>query len=94
MPMQRPDLLTDWTVTWVWWAVMAVAVVGYGIGVARVRRWPVGRIAAFLAAVVLLVLVLNSPVAAFAHHLFSVHMIVHLLLITVVPALISVFKAL
>lgn len=88
MSMQRPDLLTDWTVTWAWWAVIAVAVVGYAVGVVRVRRWPVGRIAALAAAVVLLVVVLNSPVAAFAHHLFSVHMIVHLLLIMVIPLLV------
>ncbi|MGZ8177523.1 cytochrome c oxidase assembly protein [Williamsia sp. SKLECPSW1] len=87
MPMQRPDLLTDWTVTWVWWAVIAVAVVAYAVGVVRVRRWPLGRIAALLAAVALLVQVLNSPMAAFSHHLFSVHMIVHLLLIMVIPLL-------
>jgi putative copper resistance protein D len=87
MPMPRPDLLTDWTTTWAWWVVIAIAAVGYAVGVARVRRWPVGRVGAFVAAVALLVLVLNSPLAAFAHHLFSVHMIVHLLLIMVIPLL-------
>ncbi|GAA2061217.1 cytochrome c oxidase assembly protein [Williamsia deligens] len=85
--MQRPDLLTSWTVTWTWWVVIAVVVGAYVVGSARVRPWPVGRSAAMAGAVVLLVAVLNSPLAVFSHHLFSVHMIVHLLLIMVIPLL-------
>jgi putative copper resistance protein D len=38
-------------------------------------------------AAAILVLVVNSPLAIYSHHLFWVHMIVHLLLITVAPTL-------
>ncbi len=59
--------------------------------VIRLRRagqsWPVLRTVAAVAAAGILVLVVNSALAVYSHHLFWVHMIVHLLLITVVPAL-------
>ena len=57
----------------------------------RLRRdgqpWPALRIVSALAAAAFLVLVVNGALAVYGHHLFWVHMIVHLLLITVVPAL-------
>ncbi len=52
------------------------------------RPWPVRRMVSAVAAAAILVLVVNSPLAIYSHHLFWVHMIVHLLLITVAPALI------
>ncbi|MGU3291437.1 cytochrome c oxidase assembly protein [Williamsia sp. M5A3_1d] len=89
--MTRPDLLTDWTSTPVWWAVMVVATAAYLLGVQRSRRagvvWPWARTAAWVGAMALLVVTLNSSAAAFAHHLFWMHMITHLLLIMVIPLL-------
>lgn len=90
-PMGPPDILTDWTATPVWWAVMIVATAAYLVGIARCGRaggaWPWSRTAAWSGAMALLVVTLNSSAATFAHHLFWMHMITHLLLIMVIPLL-------
>jgi putative copper resistance protein D len=82
--------LTTWTAAPVADLLIALALGGYLALVIRLRRrrrpWPLMRTVAALAAAALLVLVVNSALAVYAHHLFWVHMIVHLLLITVVPA--------
>ncbi|MCV7011736.1 cytochrome c oxidase assembly protein [Mycolicibacterium madagascariense] len=83
--------LTTWTSSPVADLLIALALVGYLVLVLRLRRqgqsWPPLRIVSALAAILILVLVVNSALAVYSHHLFWVHMIVHLLLITVVPAL-------
>jgi putative membrane protein len=82
--------LTTWTSAPVADLLIALALVGYLVLLIRLRRqrqpWPLLRTVAALAAAAILVLVVNSALAVYSHHLFWVHMIVHLLLITVVPA--------
>jgi putative copper resistance protein D len=51
------------------------------------ERWPIGRTAAFLGALAVLALTLQSAVDVYGHELFWLHMIEHLLLIMVVPVL-------
>lgn len=51
------------------------------------RAWPAGRTAAFLGALVLLAITLQSAIDGYSHELFWLHMIEHLLLIMVVPVL-------
>lgn len=82
--------------TWVWhpgWTLVAAALaVGYGIGLwwcHRQRLRPVGlvRVAAYFFGLMLLVFTVSSAFDAYSMALFWVHMIEHLLLIMVVPAL-------
>lgn len=56
-----------------------------GAGRTRVagRAWPIWRTALFLLGIAAIVVALASPVDALAHDLFSVHMLQHMLLITV-----------
>ena len=84
--------LTDWHLAPVWDAVILLALVAYGAGVARARRrgersvHPV-RIAAFAAGLLVLAVTVNSAIEGYSMMLFWDHMIEHLLLIMVVPAL-------
>ncbi|OYN77573.1 hypothetical protein CG716_18320 [Mycolicibacterium sphagni] len=82
---------TGWTASPVADVLIAVAVIGYLVLLIRLRRtaqpWPSRRTVSAVAAAAVLVLVVNSPLSTYSHHLFWVHMIVHLLLISVVPAL-------
>ncbi|MHC1559110.1 cytochrome c oxidase assembly protein [Actinomycetospora sp. C-140] len=84
-------LLTTWQPSWAVDAVVLVAAVAYGAGVRRAGRaeipWPRGRTVAFAAALVGLVLTFDSGIAVGSHASFGVHMVMHLMLIMVVPAL-------
>lgn len=89
-----PDLtavLAAWMASPVADLLTALGVAGYLAMLIRLRRhglrWAPSRTASAAVAAVLLVLVVNGPLAVYSHHLFWVHMIVHLILITVVPAL-------
>jgi putative copper resistance protein D len=53
----------------------------------RGERWPVSRTAAFLGALVVLAVTLQSSIDVYGHELFWMHMIEHLVLIMVVPVL-------
>lgn len=90
-PLTGASLLTTWTSSPVADLLIAVGFLGYVALLIRLRRngrrWPLLRMIAAFAAALLLVLSVNSALAVYSHHLFWVHMIVHLLLITVVPAL-------
>jgi putative copper resistance protein D len=83
---------TDWHFSPVWNAVILLALLAYGAGVARARRrgersvHPV-RIASFCAALLVLAVTVNSAIDGYSMMLFWDHMIEHLLLIMVVPAL-------
>lgn len=63
----------------------------YAFGYARLRRrgdgWPVGRLAAWLAGCVILLVVSSSGVKAYGSAMFSVHMAEHMTLNMFVPAL-------
>jgi putative copper resistance protein D len=52
------------------------------------QRWPVGRTAAFLGALAVLALTLQSSIDAYGQELFWLHMIEHLLQIMAVPVLV------
>jgi cytochrome c oxidase assembly factor CtaG len=52
------------------------------------ERWPIGRTALFLGALVLLGVTRQSSIDAYGHELFWLHMIEHLLLIMAVPVLV------
>ncbi|WP_237421835.1 cytochrome c oxidase assembly protein [Gordonia sp. SID5947] len=80
-----PDFWTSWTATPIVWVLLAVATLAYAVGAIRVGHWPVSRSASWVLAMALFVVSLNSGVASFAHHLFWMHMVVHLLMITVIP---------
>ncbi|EGD53264.1 Cytochrome c oxidase caa3-type, assembly factor CtaG-related protein [Gordonia neofelifaecis NRRL B-59395] len=84
-------MLTSWTATPVASALIGALTAAYLIGVYSRRRsgspWPAGCLVWWFAAIVTSVVALNSPLAAYAENLFWAHMIVHLLLITVIPAL-------
>lgn len=90
-PLTSSSLVTTWTSSPAANLVIALVFLGYVALVIRLRRngsaWPILRSVAGLAATFLLVLSVNSALAVYSHHLFWMHMIVHLLLITVVPAL-------
>jgi putative membrane protein len=76
-----------------WWTlVAALLLVGYGAAVAACRRHGIravhpARIGCFVAGAVLLVLTVSSAVAVYAMSAMWVHMVEHLMLIMVVPAL-------
>ncbi len=84
-------VLTTWTFSPVVDAVIVLAAIGYAAVVMRLRRrgerWPVVRMVSWHAGLACLVLVANSALAIYARQLFTVHMVVHLMMITVVPAL-------
>lgn len=72
--------------------VAVLAAVLYVRRAARTRSrtgqaWPIGRTAAFLGALVVFTVTLQSSIDAYGGSLFWMHMIEHLLLIMVVPAL-------
>lgn len=84
------SVLTSWTATPIPWVLMALATIGYAVLVVRLRRagghWSIWRTLCWVAAMVVLVLALNSALARYSMVLFWVHMIVHLLMIMVAPA--------
>jgi putative copper resistance protein D len=96
MPMSAdaPTLsrvLTTWTFGPVADGLLVLAAIGYAALVLRLRRpgarWPAVRIVSWYVALAFSALTLNSALATYAHRLFTVHMVVHLMMITVIPAL-------
>jgi putative copper resistance protein D len=81
------DVFTTWEIAWGVDAVLVVLGALYLTGAARHGSWPVRRTAAFLGALAAAVLTWNSGIAVFGHGAFAVHMVMHLMLIMVVPAL-------
>ena len=91
-PPDAADVLTTWTWSPVADALIILAVVAYLSSTGRYRRrrrarWPVSRTVCWLIAAVFVAACVNSALAVYGRNLLWVHMIVHLLLITVVPAL-------
>ena len=56
---------------------------------ARGRRWPRGRVACFMAGLVVIDLAIQSPIATFTGTYFEAHVIQHLLLMVVAPPLLA-----
>ncbi|MEP7088844.1 MAG: cytochrome c oxidase assembly protein [Nocardioidaceae bacterium] len=96
MPMLPPldwhAFLVSWQVRPVWDALALVTLVAYVVGLRRAQAagtravHPV-RVGSFVAGLALLVWTLSSALEVYATTLFWVHMVQHLLLIMVVPAL-------
>lgn len=81
--------LSTWRPAWFVDLLCCLLLAVYWLGVRRVgaARWPRSRTLAFLGGVALLVLATNSAIAVYGMTLYWMHMIKHLLLIMVVPAL-------
>lgn len=95
MDADRPTLVSilgAWTWSPVVDLIVALGVCSYLTAVIRHRRaghdWPWHRLGCALAAALLLIVTANSALAVYGHQLFWVHMLVHLLLIMVIPALV------
>ncbi|WP_227985435.1 cytochrome c oxidase assembly protein [Nocardia spumae] len=81
--------------TWTWSPIVDVLVVAAAAGylhlvwraARRGLRWPLLRTMSWLVALTLVIVAVDSALATYSHALFSVHMVVHLLLIMVIPAL-------
>lgn len=90
-PLTAVRLLTEHSLDALWLAVAVSAVVAYLIGVHRLRargdRWPVQRTLLWVLGAVLLVYVTSGGPAAYGRTMFSVHMVQHMTMSMVVPAL-------
>ncbi|MGH3499422.1 MAG: cytochrome c oxidase assembly protein [Nocardioidaceae bacterium] len=94
-PLTWHTFLTTWHANTWWNLVIVVVLAAYvaGLVVARrkgergVRAW---RATLFLVGLAVLVVSLNSAIEGYGHELFWMHMVQHLLLIMVVPALLVV----
>ena len=88
-PMTWSSFLTSWTSTPVADLLIIGATVVYVVAVLRARRsgetWPIARSVSWAVAMLVLVISINSGMATYAHNLFWMHMLVHLMLIMVVP---------
>lgn len=90
-PLSWSSFLQAWDIGWLGSAICLLLLGGYAVALTRSHaaasahpRW---RTVCFVAGVVLLWLSLSSGLAAYGQLLFWVHMLLHLTLITVVPAL-------
>ena len=82
------SLLGAWTFDGLTVTALAVPAALYLVGALRLRgRWPRVRTCSFMAGVLVLALALLSGIDAYADRLLSVHMVQHLLLMLVAPAL-------
>src|SRR3954454_10898760 len=90
-PLLSANLLTAWQLDAVADAVLALLAAGYLTAVALARRrgagWPVPYTLSFLAGLLVCVLATNSSVAVYDMSLFTAHMIGHLMLVMLAPAL-------
>ena len=83
--------VTAWRVDVLWVSLAAFAAAWYLAAVSRLRhggdRWPVGRTVAWLAGCAVLVWATSSGPGVYSGVLFSMHMVRHLTIATVVPLL-------
>ncbi len=85
-------LMTTWHANLVWDMLIAAALASYVAGLVAARRRGTGglawyRVVSFALGLLTLVVSLNTAIEPYSHVLFWVHMVQHLLLIMVVPAL-------
>jgi len=93
-PLTAARALTSWRDDPVLVVVLVLAAVLYLLRVARVarrpgRRWPRWRTVSFLAGLLVIDAAVQGGVGVYAHTLFWIHMVQHLLLIMVAPALVA-----
>jgi putative membrane protein len=94
-PLTWHVLFTTWQRNVVWDLLILVILAAYVAGLARCRRMrapglPWYRVVSFLLGLLTLVVSLNTAIETYSHVLFWVHMVQHLLLIMVAPALLVV----
>lgn len=93
-PLLSSKLFTAWQLDAVAVAVLLVVGTGYLTGVLLAGRrsgasWPIRYTVAFLAGLVVCALATNSSIAVYDMSLFSAHMIGHLMLVMLAPALLA-----
>jgi cytochrome c oxidase assembly factor CtaG len=88
-PLGWHTLTTTWQWATGWDIAILTACAAYLLAVRRAPGWPASRTIAFLVGLAVLAITLNSGIAVYAHPLFWVHMVEHLLLIMVVPVLLT-----
>jgi putative copper resistance protein D len=71
-------------------AAVGLVAVAYLVGARRVPGWKAGRTAAFLGGLAVVVVATCSGIEAYGHVLEWMHMIEHLLLIMIAPALLAI----
>lgn len=85
------DLALHWRFDLVFGPLAVIAAVSYLIGVRRLRRdarsWPVVRTVCWLSGCAVLLVATSSGLGSYGHAVFSVHMVAHMLLATLVPVL-------
>lgn len=91
-PLTWATGLSTWTFAIGWNVVILLLALAYGAGVVRLTRrahrtWPARRTASYAAGLVAFALAMNSAIAVYSHALFTMHMVQHLVLIMLVPAL-------
>jgi putative membrane protein len=87
-PLTLSRLLGDWTVDPLLLGVLWLAGVLYGWGAIRCRtRWPARRTTSFMTGLFVVALALLSGIDRYADGLLSMHVLEHLLLILIAPAL-------
>jgi putative membrane protein len=90
-PLTWHTFFTTWQIAWWWDLAIGVSAIAYLAGVlalrARRQPWTGVRTVLFGCGLAVLVVTVNSAVNRYAHPLFWMHMVQHLLLIMVVPAL-------
>ncbi len=92
-PLTAHTLFGSWQFVPVTDVIVLLAAVAY-LSRAHLRRpegaqaWPVGRTAAFLGALAVAGVTVQSSIDIYGHELFYLHMIEHLLMIMVVPGLV------
>jgi putative membrane protein len=93
VPVDARTLLTGWQPSNLAVVPLVGSAIGYVYGVDRLRRrgraWPVARSAAFGSGLAVLAVALCSGLARYDTEVFSVHMVQHLLLAMVGPALLA-----
>jgi cytochrome c oxidase assembly factor CtaG len=89
--LMSSKLLTAWQLDAVALAVLVLLAAWYLTGVLRINRagerWPIRYLLSFLGGLVVVGLATNSSIAVYDMSLFSAHMIGHLMLVMLAPAL-------
>lgn len=90
-PVTLERLLGPGRPNWLWVGLSAVALIAYGLGVARLLRrgtpWPVARSVAWAAGWLLTLYLATSGLWEYSTALYSWHMVVHMTVNMLVPAL-------
>lgn len=99
-PLTLTSALLSWKAAYGWDLLILLLAAAYGAGLVRLRRraphrpWPAHRTTFFAAGLVTWALAMNSFIGVYSHALFTMHMVQHLMLIMLVPALLVYGKPL